>query len=133
MTQQIQLSDAAVLVNNVQIGTTANTITFNEGLGEQKMRAVSTGGGGVELIYSNDIESNIGQVKFEVPSTPKNIAKVRQWKTNLNQNVISLQGSTPDGETLTRTFTQAALVNDYEVNLGSETNIALEFMSNPTI
>ncbi len=130
---QIQLSDMTVEVNNEALAIIPNTLVYNDGFGEQKVRAMSTGGGGVELVYSNDIESNIGKCNFEIASTPDNAALVRQFKVNLNTNGIRIYGSTSDGKTLTRTFTQAALVNDPEIAIGSETTISLEFMANPAI
>ncbi len=130
---QIQLSDMTVEVNNEAVAIIPNTLVYTDGFGEQKVRAMSTGGGGVELVYSNDVESNIAKCNFEIASTPDNAALARQFKVNLNTNGIRIYGSTPDGKTLTRTFTQAALVNDPEIAIGSETTIPLEFMANPAI
>lgn len=127
-----QLADALVAVNNDPVAVIPNTVSFTEGLGEQKVRAASAGGGQVEQIYSNDIESNFSTIMFEIPATVENIAKARQWKSNKNQNVIQIVGQTPEGS-VTRTFTQAAILNDYEVKLGSETNIEIEFKSNPAV
>lgn len=127
-----QLADATVLVNNEPVAVIPNTVKYTEGLGEQSIRAASTGGGGVEQIYSNNIESNFSQVMFEVPATKENIERAREWKTNRNQNVVTIAGTTPEGD-ITRSFTQAAILNDYEVELGSETNVSMEFKSNPAI
>ena len=127
-----QLADATVMINNDAVAIIPNTLKFTEGLGEQKIRAASAGGGQVEQIYSNDIESNFSMVAFEMPATVDNIALARQWKTNKNQNVVQVIGQTPEGS-LTRTFTQAAFLNDYEVGLGSETNVPVDFKANPTI
>lgn len=128
----VQLSDATVLANNEVIMTEPNSIKFTEGGGEQKMRAASIGGGKSEQIYSKDIEGRFSKVMFDIASTPENIALVRSWKFNDNQNVFQIAGSTPEG-TMTRTFTQAAVLNDYEVEIGSETNISVEISANPAI
>ena len=127
-----QLADALVTVNNVPVAIMPNSLVFTEGLGEQVIRAASAGGGQVEQIYSNNIESNFSMVNFAIPATVDNIAAARQWKTNKNQNVVTVQGQTPEG-TVTRTFTQAAILNDYEVALGSETDIPVEFKANPAV
>ena len=127
-----QLADALVTVNNVPIAIMPNSLVFTEGLGEQVIRAASAGGGQVEQIYSNNIESNFSMINFAIPATVDNIAAARQWKSNQNQNVVQVQGQTPEG-TVTRTFTQAAILNDYEVALGSETDIPVEFKANPAV
>ena len=127
-----QLADATLIINNVVIYYIPNTLSFSEGLGEQTVRAASGGGGQVEQIYSRNIESNFGKINVEIPSTVDNIAAARQWKTNKNENVVQIVGNTPEG-VVTRTFTQASILNDYEVQLGADTNIPVEFKSNPAV
>ena len=127
-----QLADALVTVNNVPVAIMPNSLVYTEGLGEQVIRAASAGGGQVEQIYSNNIESNFSMINFAIPATVDNIAAARQWKSNQNQNVVEISGQTPEGS-VTRTFTQAAILNDYEVALGSETDIPVEFKANPAV
>ena len=128
----VQLANALVTVNNNPVAIIPNSLRFTEGLGEQTIRAASTGGGQTEQIFAENIESNFSDVMFEMPATVENIANARAWKTNKNQNVVQIMGSTPEGN-VTRTFTQAAILNNYEVALGSETNIAVEFKANPAV
>lgn len=129
----IQLSDATVMVNNNVVAVEPNSVVFTEGFGEQNIRAASVGGGNVEQIYSKNVESSFAMVKFELPATVDAIELAREWKANLNQNLVQIVGSTPDGKTLSRTFSQAALINDYEVALGSDTSIPVEFKANKAI
>jgi len=127
-----QLSNGAILVNNDIVSYIPNTLTFTEGLGEQSIRAASAGGNQTEQVYSDNIEMRYSTVKFELPATVDNIAKTRQWKQNKNQNLIQIQGRTADGD-LSRTFSQAALLTDYEVPLTNDGNIALEWRANPAV
>ena len=90
------------------------------------MRPTSLGGGKTGQVYSRNVDTNIGRVKFEIPVTVPNLKLAKGWKSNSNRNVVQLAGSTVDG-TFTRTFNAAALTNDYEVGLSSEGNISLEF------
>jgi len=128
----IQLSDATFQVNNEAVATIPNTIAFTEGLGEQSMKAASIGGGGVEPIFANDLESSFSMVKTELPSTPENIELVKSWKINRNNNVVQIIGETLEG-TMTRTFARAALTSDYEVGIGSDATIPVEFKSSPAV
>jgi hypothetical protein len=128
----IQLTDATVLANNTPVPIIPNTLSYTEGLGEQTVRAASIGGGAVEQVFSNDLATSFSSLKFEMPTTVDTIKLARGWKTNSNQNVFQIAGETVDG-TVTRTFTQAAVLNDYEVPIGSDVNISIEITSNPTI
>jgi hypothetical protein len=126
----VQLSNPTVLVNNVQVAVKPNSVVYDEGLGEQTIRAASTGGGSVEQVYSRNVETEFGMVKFEMASTIDNIKLQREWKVAQNQNLVQVFGRTADGD-VSRTFTQAAVLNAIEVPLGSDADIAIEFKSNP--
>lgn len=128
----VQVSNAAVTVNNNVIAIVPNSLAYTEGFGEQTVRAASAGGGQVEQIFSSNIETSFSMVKFDLPATVENIALAREWKAAANQNLVQIAGRTVDGN-VTRTFTQAALLTDYEVALGSDTNISVEFNANPAI
>lgn len=128
----IQLSDATVVANNEAIGIVPNSLSWTEGFGEQTMRAMSIGGGAVEQVFSNDLQTNFSMLKFSMPSTVDNIKLARQWKANRNTNVFQVAGSTVDGD-VTRVFTSAAVVNNFEVPVGSEANIEIEVHSNSAL
>ncbi len=128
----VQVTDATILVNNQAVAVIPNTVVFDEGLGEQSMRAASLGGGRVTMVYSHDVASNVGMVKFSIPATVNNINLAKAWKVNRDQNVVQVLGSTPEG-TVTRTFTQAALLSKYEVPLGTDKDIEIVFNSAPPI
>ena len=127
-----QVADALVLVNDDPVPVTPNSVMYTEGLGEQTVRAASVGGGQVEQIYSNNIETNFASVTFEMPAIIDNINRAREWKANRNENLVQILAQTPDG-ILTKTFSEASILNNYEVGLGAETNITIEFKSNPAI
>lgn len=127
-----QIVDPTIQINDTTIGIIPNSCTYTEGLGEQKVRAVSVGEGKTEQIYAEDTETKFSMVMFEVPPTVDNLKFFRDIKTNRNLNVVALSGSTADGN-FQRTFTQAALTGNYEVPLGSDTNISVEMHSNAAI
>lgn len=127
-----QLTDIAVIVNNENVGVNPNSVEFDEGRGEQIVRSVSIGEGKTEQVFANNLETNVGMVKFTMPSTAENITLALSWKTNKNRNVVALAGSTDDGD-VTRTYTQAALTANYKVPVGTEADIEIEFMANAPI
>ena len=128
-----QISDPSVLVNNNAVFITPNSLAFTEGFGEQEILVQSAGGGVLDQVFADDIESNYGMVKFSVRATVDNIKLARQWKSNKNANAVTVTATTVDGS-ITRTFTNCAIVNDYEVALQADGVLELEFKGNkPTI
>ena len=128
----IQLSDATVLVNDEVVMIVPNSLKFTEGFGEQSIRAASVGGGAVEQIYSRDVETALSKIMFDIHTTPANVKLQRSWKAKANANVVQIAGSTTEGD-VTRTFTQAAMTGDPEIEIGTEGVINIEFMSNAAI
>lgn len=118
------IANAAVGVNNTAILIVPNSVVYTEGLGEQNMRAATAGGGSIQVVFSDNAETKFSMVKFKVYNIPDSIALLRSWKTNQDANVVTL---TAPG--FNRTFLNAAITNDYEVALGADTDIEVEFKS----
>jgi len=117
------LSNPTLVINNIAVPYVPNSIKFKEGLGEQNVRVQSAGGGSLQSVFSDNAESKISMVGFSVYPTPENIALVKGWKQLANANAISLTDTN-----FSRTFANMALTSDYDVNLGADTTIDIEFM-----
>lgn len=128
MAGPIALVNPTVVINNVSVPIVPNSFSYTEGLGEQKMRVQSAGGGSVQSVLSNDVETNLSKIEFEMYPTSDNIDLILSWKQNSNNNGISVSG-----EGLTRSFGNAALTSDYKVALGSDTKIPVEFHSDAAV
>jgi len=129
----VQISDAGVVVNNVGVNIVPNSLSFDEGFGEQSVLVQSAGNGKLSTVYSNDVETSVGMVKFSMRSTVDNIALARKWKSNGNRNAVAVIAQTADGS-LTRNFSGMALVSNYEVQLSADGVLDLEFRGNrPTL
>lgn len=124
-----QLNDITILVNNQQIAYTADSLSWKDGLGDYSTRNAVVGGGQTEQVFSKDLSSKNGMVKFSLPTTVENEANKRAWKLNDNNNVIELIG--PNGTNFSKIFTQAAIMDDPESSASTDGNIELEFKSNP--
>lgn len=127
-----QLADATVIANNEAVAIVPGSLAFTEGMGEYTVRGASIGGGRVEQVSGRDLESSFSTLKFQLPTTPENVALARSWKANNPLNVFQIAGSTSEGD-MTRTFTQASVTNDYEVSIAAEGNIDIEIKSNSAI
>ena len=125
-----QIADAVITVNNDAVGIVPDSLQFNEGLGEQRVLPVSDGGGAVSQVFGNDLTTNFAEVQFSIRTTAQNIKNARQWKTMGNGNVVTIAGEDADGNDFIRTFTQAALTENYNVMIQAEGTIDLVFKSN---
>ena len=125
-----QLNNVAILVNNDIIAYDANTLSYQDGFGEYAVRNAVVGGGQTEQIFSEDLSTKFGMVKFSLPSTEDSAKLIREWKANLNNNVVELQSST-GGANFTRIFTQASIQGDPEITLSTDGSAEIEFRSNP--
>lgn len=124
-----QLNDIAILVNNQQVAYTSDSLAWKDGFGDYSIRNAVVGGGQTEQVFSKDLASKFGMVKFSLPTTVENENFKRAWKSNDNNNVIELIG--PAGSGFTKIFTQAAIMEDPEANAATDGNIEVEFRSNP--
>lgn len=125
-----QISDAVLEINDDAVGYVPNSLVWSEGLGEQRVLAVSEGGGQVSQVFANNLESNFGRVRFSLRTTVENIALARSWKAAGNTNTIVIAGQDSSGKDFIRAFTQAALINDYDVSIAMEGTIDVEFQAN---
>ncbi len=122
------LVNPTITLNNIAFNYLPNTSKFTEGKGEQTVRT-QVSGGNIEAIFSDDAETKIGKVMFELANTAKNIELARTWKSLENNNNIIIS----DESGFTRTFNNMALVNDYEISLSKDGNLPLEFMGDPAV
>lgn len=122
------LSNPTLTVNNLVISIVPNSFSYTPGKGEQTMKVQSAGGGSTQTVFSDNVETKLSTVKFQVYTTNDTAGDVDIWKTNKNLNTI-----TATENDFTRSFTGAALLNDPEIKAGSEGTIDLEFTSNPAI
>lgn len=124
------LTNPSVMINNSNLPIIPNSLSFTEGLGEQSYRVQTSGGGSVDPVYASNVESRMSTVAFSVIPTTVNIAALRAYKANGNQNTITV---TDQSSGLQRTFQLAALSSDYTVNSGADGSIDVEFKSLPAI
>lgn len=124
-----QLNDIVLLVNDVQVAYTPDSLKWKDGFGEYNVRNAIVGGGQTEQIFSKDLSSKFGMVSFSMPSTEENEALKRAWKLNDNNNVVELVGAS--GSNFAKIFTQASITDDPETSAATDGNIELEFKTNP--
>jgi hypothetical protein len=126
---QISLVNPQLVINNISVDYVPNSLDIDLGLGEQSVKALAGGGGTVDTVFFNNIESNIGIVKFDRYSTNVNMTFLQDWKALGDANTIQVQG---EGNVVV-TFQFMALTNRVEVMIGNEKQTSFEFQGNPAI
>lgn len=129
---EIVLTNASVEVNDEPQVIMANSVSVIMGGGESDMKAGSKGGA-VIPIFSENIETKIGEVKYESPSTETTVENVKAFKDNGPANVIRVTGISLAGARVNLTFKSAALVNQPEITFQSEGTTPFEWKSAPAI
>ena len=128
------LANPQVTVNNVAFAIKPNSLAFTEGFGEQIVRAASAGGSLAVQVLADNVEDNFSDCKFSLDNTIENIELARVWKSAPGQNGIIVTGTVTNGtssQNFRRAFNKASLMNNYEVPLGADVSIDLEFKSDP--
>lgn len=120
------LSIVSVIVNNEVVSIKPNSFSFTEGFGERKVRAQSAGPGSTSNVTSEDIETQFSMCKFMLYTTAAHVNLVRRWQANFDQNKV-----TASDEGITRSFENAIIINNPEVNIGVDGEIEVEFQSDP--
>lgn len=124
MTQAIY--GPTLIINNVPIDYEPNSLTFDEGKGERKQSPQVSGTDSVTMVYSEDISTKKGMVKFEVRTTADKLEQKREWELLKDANVITIvQNGT------SRSFEQAAVINPIEVQTGVDAMMEVVFESLP--
>jgi hypothetical protein len=123
------LSNPSAFINGINVQFKPNTIAYSDGLGEQKIRSQSGGGGTSQTVFSIDAETRYSVVKGNLYPTPENLEFVRGWKSLGNANTITLS----DESGFSRTFTFCAMINEPSITLGADSDFEVEFHGEPAV
>ncbi len=130
------IANPQLVINNIPVAIKPNSFGYTEGFGEQILRTASAGGKSTIQILADNVEDNFSDFKFSLDPTLGNIASARVWKSQPGLNGAILTGTVTDGNrtvNFRRAFNKASIMNNYEVNLGADTSIDLEFKSDPAV
>lgn len=122
------LAVPALIINNVLFPYKPNTIVFTEGLGEYKIRVASAGGSKTEIVFTKNVETMRSMLKGTFYTTKENVEEARKLKLNEDTNVVQIAE-----KGFSRTFNRATVINNYEIPIGFEGEVELEFESEPAV
>lgn len=132
MTNQTQLADPSVYVNDVLIPIVPGTFKATPAKGEIKMRTLATGGAGVVPVAGLDTETLLDKISFSVANTPTGQSQVEDWKersinalsTGDGRNTIKV--SWPNQDTV-HAYKHVYMTNSPEAEHSADGNIDVEF------
>lgn len=128
-----QLTDALVHVNNIQQAIVPGSLSYTPGFGERKILAQSEGGGRVSQVFATNQASAFSKVRFALYVNPDNETAVRGWQNLRNRNTIQVVASDDAGNKITRSFSQAAVMNDPVIPFSVDGTIEVEWESNQSV
>jgi len=122
-----KLTTSQLIVNNALVAYVPNSLKYSEGFGEYKLQAAAAGPGQSKTVFSEDAEQKMSKISFDLYPTANNITDSRAWKVAQSNNLIQIV----DAAGIKRSFSNATLTNDFEVELQADGKISLEWMSDP--
>lgn len=129
MTNQQQLADPSVHVNDVLIPIVPGSFKSTPAKGEMKVRALATGGTGYVLTAGLDVETMVDKVSFTVANTPTGQAQVEDWKQrSIDHSYNTIRVSWPKQDTV-QVYKYAYMTNSPEAEHSADGNIDTEFMA----
>lgn len=122
--QTKQLSTPKVIIDGVVVAVVPNSCEVRIP-GESKMRAMSAGGGSVQIVQGLNAETLIGHVKFDIPATAQNADRVRGWKERMKRGDLFTVNVVEDAVSFPHQ--DMGLTKDTMINMKSDGNITCEF------
>ena len=116
------ISVANVRVNNEDYSIVSGSFEYDDGLPERTTK--NTDGG--EVVYSEDMSTAIGMMKFTLPSTKENLDSILKF-----QRMGILSCSVDDGANFSRAMRQGVSKNDEGRKLGSDSDFTVTIEGDP--
>lgn len=82
-------STPGIIVDGAPVFIIPNSVEIDKGYGEVNVRSVSLGGGVTTSVHTENVENNVGMVKFKLPATDLSIALIDFWKIEMNVHTVS--------------------------------------------
>lgn len=116
------LTNPTIMVNGNAVSYVPNSFTYKDGYGSRTTRTETTGAGNVSQVITEDVETQVGYVKFTLNSTTENIADYDTWLQNIDANAIEL--SAPG---LNKSFSRMTILEEVEKPGGQDATFDVVF------
>lgn len=123
MAELIQrVSTVNVNIDGQDYGIVPSSLAFKEGKPTRDVKGLDNG----DVIFSENREEAVGMIKFELPTTPENLANAKTLNSRLNSTVRFT-----DDYGTERVMVSGVTKNDSERTTGPDGKIALEYIGTP--
>lgn len=122
------LVNPAIVINGEPVSYVPNSFEFDDGYGERNIRTQTTGNGAIEQVITENVETQMGRVKFSMLSTTDNIANLTTWLQNLESNAIELSATD-----FTRQFAQMCITSEPPKPGGQDAQFDVEFKGSKAV
>lgn len=117
-------STPAFYISGVLFPVVPNSVMYKHG-GERNVRAMSAGGGSIEVVSGIDASKMLSEVHCEIPATNDNINAIEAMFSRANDGQSETVMLVDKG--FQRSFDQMVLANEPDFSLKSDGSIKLEF------
>lgn len=125
------ISTPQVQINDVLYGIVPNSFKFVTGKGETNVRAASAGGNSIESVHSENAETKLSKVMFDLYVTADNISSTLGWKDAIGSNSIKAQQRQTTGDATTLSFDNMSMTNDPEFAASVDGIVSCEWSGDP--
>jgi len=116
------VSTVSVNVDGENIGIIPNSLEYKEGKPERDVKGLDNG----DITFSENRESALGMIKFDIPSTKENIDLANTLMSRTNSTVKFF-----DENGTEKVMASGVTKNDSSTNLGTDGKITLDYMGTP--
>lgn len=120
----------ALIINNKPVAYVPNSLSYDTGEPESNSRAASTGGRNTESRYSENMETAIGEVMFDLYPDAITEDFIKEWKGNGAENQILI---TNNKTNYTETFSNIALTNKVKRDPTFDGVVSFEWKGDPAV
>lgn len=120
------ISNPVIKRNGKTISIVPNSLAYKLGTGDKVIRAISSGGGAITPVITDNVETKLGMIKFSVPNTSDGAQIAREASDAGENNEFQISD-----EDLQVSFTGMALMTEPERPLSQDGVFELEFMGPP--
>ena len=120
-----QLTNPELYINGDLVQIIPNSYSDIEP-GEVKSRWISGGGTAGDVVHALDAETLLPTIKFELPNTPLNRRRIKEWKANSFTNVYNTVRAAWPGTREADSYRKVAVTNAVEREYSADGNLSVE-------
>ena len=122
------IANPTIKWNGQTVSIIANSLSYKLGTGDKVIRAISSGGGAITPVTTDNVETKLGMIKFSVPNTSDGLSLARQMADAGESNEFQIAD-----QALQVSFSSMSLMTEPERPLTQDGAIELEFMGPPGV